>query len=262
MTQKIVQTLQKFSPQSRCVWGALLIVAAVHLLLAVLFKHTPQASQENISELPRVGRIVLSDKSNENLVKWMKNHDPAVMTAVDPVLGYSQVMAKSYQRSEPEDLPNLLQPVMPQKSVAVHQTGRLEILSEKLLPESTPVMLLHDKQTKAETAGFLAVINGEYSAAISKKAAELLAGYDLKKLQELQKNSNTELEIVPGRLEDTGARVVLKKSSGSLLLDEKASEIIHKSMLANTGNAEYYGIVEFIWRNAAAAEPFIKEQKL
>ena len=77
MTQKIVQTLQKVSPRSRCVWGALLIAAMVHLLLAVLFRHTPGTSRENVSELPRVGRIVLSDKGNEALARWMKNHDPA-----------------------------------------------------------------------------------------------------------------------------------------------------------------------------------------
>ena len=258
MTQKIMQTLQKVSPRSRRVWGALFIVIIVHLLLAVLFKHTPQASQENISELPRVGRIVLSSKDNDALVKWMANHDPAVMTAADPVLGYSCVMEKSYERSEPEDLPNLLQPVIPQKVSNIYQVGKLKISSRNLLPENSPVTML----SKADTTEFMAVIassNNEYSSVVSRMMKGFITEYGEKNLQDLQKYADTELEIVPGRLADTGARVVLKKSSGNLLLDQKAVEVIHRSMLANTGNADYYGDVVFIWRNVAKT---LKEQKL
>lgn len=261
MTQKIMQTLQKVSPQSRCVWGALFIVVMVHLLLAVLFKHTPQNSQENVSELPRVGRIVLSDKGNEALVKWLEYHDPSVMTAVDPVLGYSRVMETSYQRSEPEDLPNLLQPVMPQKVADIYQVGKLKISSCGLLPEKSPVLLL-SKANKANPMAEAVTLNGEYSEVLSRMMTEFLAEYSIKNLQDMKKQANTELEIMPGRLADTGVRVILKKSSGSLMLDEKALEVIYRSIPANSSSTGYYGNVEFIWSNAAVAAETLKEQKL
>lgn len=261
MTQKIVQTLQKVSPRSRCVWGALLTAAMVHLLLAVLFRHTPGTSRENVSELPRVGRIVLSDKGNEALARWMKNHDPAVMTSSDPVLGYSSVMKKSYQRNEPEDLPNLLQVVMPQKVTNIYQVGKLKISPRGLLPEKSPV-LLPGKADKANPMAETVTLNGEYSDDLSRMLTEFLAEYGMKNLHDMKKQANTELEIIPGRFADTGARVVLKKSSGSLLLDEKALEVIYRSITANTGKAECYGKVVFLWRNAAVAAEMYKEQKL
>ena len=78
----------------------------------------------------------------------------------------------------------------------------------------------------------------------------------------MKKQANTELEIMPGRLADTGVRVILKKSSGSLMLDEKALEVIYRSIPANSSSTGYYGNVEFIWSNAAVAAETLKEQKL
>ena len=119
MTQKIIHTLQKLPPERCRFFGALFIAVMVHLLLVLLVRHTPAESLQDTGELPKVGRIVLSDKSNAELALWVKNHDPAVMTTPDTVLGYSTVLNTATQRNEPEDLPNLVQPVMPQSKASV-----------------------------------------------------------------------------------------------------------------------------------------------
>ena len=245
MKQKILQhSLQKISPQDRCVWGALIIALAVHLLLALLFRHTPAQNSHDSSESPKVGSIVLSNTENAGLAVWMKNHDPAVMTVPDKVLGYSAVLGNEKPRSEPEDLPNLVQPVIPQKSPETTEVAKLKISIRGVLQESMIPQIY--KVSKARPA---VTLNGEYAGKISEILLAVLKADAVKLPENQDKISDTALEIQPERLPGTGARVVLIRRSGSEALDAAAQKTLYKYMLTNDLPENFYGKLLFIWSN-------------
>lgn len=255
MTQKIYRTLQNISRRSCSIWGALAAALLVHLLLALLFKHNPGENHKNVSELPRVGHIVLSSPSNAELTKWMKNHDPAVMTAADTQLGYSQIMNQKYLRSEPEDLPNLLQPVMPQKITGINQVSTLKTSGKVTLSGNIHfIQKSRQKAPEAETA----VLNGEYSAALGRLFAAMIAENHPQLPPDVNKLPDTVLEIVPGRLAETGSRVIVAQSCGNRELDRKAMETLYKYMLKGAADNGYCGKALFLWRNVKVPE----EQKI
>lgn len=244
MTQKILKTLHKISPEKRCIGGALLTALIIHLLMALLFGHTTGHSTENISELPKVGRIVLDEKSNAELAVWMNNHDPRVMTAVDPVRGYSRVMNSDRKRSEPEDLPNLLQPVMPQKVTGIGEAAQLKISSKELIPHGVIADLPAMESKTVPTV----VINGRYSDKFNGELYAELAKANLKPLPDMQKLPDTELEV---RREPDGTvnRMILLKSCGIAALDKTAVKIMRKYIQKNSGKSGVYSKASFVWRN-------------
>lgn len=258
MTQKILNTLQKIPPESRCVWGALLLAVLLHVLLVLLFGHTPVRTQEDVGALPTVGRIILSDGSNAELAVWLKNHDPSVTTAADPVFGYSSVMSQEHLRNEPEDLPNLLQPVMPQNNTGISEVGELTISRKKLMP---PGVFLHTAAIKPMPgAGVPVTIDGCYAYNINEMLTEVLK--DVKTLPELQKMSDTVLETVPGRMAGTTSRVILLKSSGNNQLDKLAVKTLHKYIMKKSNRFEPGGRAVFSWRNVKGSAGRETEQKL
>lgn len=260
MTQKIFNTLQKIPPTVRSVWGALIVALLVHLLLALLFRHTPAQSRYDSGELSKVGRIVLSDKSNAEFAEWMKNHDPAVMTISDPVLGYSSVLNSAKLRTEPEDLPNLMQPVIPQKKSGIHQIGQLKVANNNLLmPYSSKRNGIFAKSNGVQLP---VVVNGEYSSQLAAVLPGVLAELPPDKLSAIRQLPETIVEIVPGRFAGTMPRIVLQKSCGNGELDRKAVETIYKYILKNAGDAGHNGKVLFIWRNVRLPETVGKEQKI
>ena len=249
MTQKIFRTLQNISQRSCCIWGALIAAILVHVLLALLFKYTPAGSQHESGELPRVNRIVLSGKNNAELAQWMKNHDPAVMTAVDTRLGYSQVINQQYLRSEPEDLPNLIQPVMPQKITGINQVTELKLSYNGMISGNIHILppeKLPSKQNKWQKT---AVLNGEYSAGLSEMLAAVLAGSSSQLPKDIASLPDTGLEIIPARIAETGSRVITTQSCGNAMLDGKAVETLYKYMFKSTGENGLSGKVLFRWRN-------------
>ena len=252
MTQKIYRTLQNISQRSCCIWGALTLALLVHVLLALLFKHTPGESRQDVSELPRVGQIVLSSRNNAELAQWMKNHDPAVMTAADTKLGYSKVINQKPLRSEPEDLPNLMQPVMPQKIAGAGKVSTLKVSRRGVLPGS--IHILAAEKSSAGKLSAAAALNGEYSADLSKLFAALLAESGQQLPADMKDLPDTRLEIVPGRISETGRRVIVAQSCGNVMLDKKALETLYKYMFKNTGS-ELSGEVVFRWRNIKNMEP-------
>ena len=261
MTQKIFNTLQKIPPSVRCVWGAVLVALLVHLLLLLLFSHTPAQSAYDAGELPKVGRIVLSDKSNAGFAQWMKNHDPAVMTMPDTVRGYSSVLNSTAVRPEPEDLPNLMQPVIPQPKSSIRQIAPLKVANTNLL---LPYSIARSNGDAAENRAVLPAValNGEYSPQIDKILALELSEIPSAKLNNLQNLPDTVLEIVPGRLAAATPRVLLAKSCGNSELDRKAMETLYKYMLKSSPEAGYCGRALFIWQNVRLPETVDKESKI
>ena len=244
MTQKILKTLHKISPEKRCIGGALLVALLIHLLMALLFGHTTGHSTENVSELPKVGRIVLDDKSNAELAVWMNNHDPQVMTAVDPVRGYSRVMSSDRKRSEPEDLPNLLQPVMPQKLTGISEAVKLKISGKELIPHAV-IAILPAMESKTLPA---VVIDGRYSEKLNSALQTELAKSNVKPLPDLQKLPDTAIEV-RREADGTENRMILLKSCGIAALDKTAVKIMRKYMQKNSGKSGIYNKVSFVWRN-------------
>ena len=244
MTQKILHSLHKIFPQDRWVWGAFAAAIGVHVLLLLLFGITPAQSPQDAGELPKVGTIVLSDPNNAELAVWMKNHDPAIMTVPDRVLGYSAVLGSGKQRGEPEDLPNLVQPVIPQKKLPVRPIGKLKISGRGVLHESNVPQIY-----KAAAILPAVTLNGEYSAEIHKILTATLKENAGKLPVNWNKVSDTAFEFQPERLPGTGARVILTSGSGSDLLDDTARKTLHKYMLTRELPEKFYGRVIFIWGN-------------
>lgn len=248
MTQKIYRTLQNITQRSCCIWGALIAALLVHVLLALLFKHTPGENRQDVSELPRVGHIVLSSKNNAELAQWMKNHDPAVMTAADPLLGYSQIINQKHLRSEPEDLPNLMQPVMQQKITGINQVSTFKIPRKGVLPGNIHMIPAEKNRYAGMEEAAAVVFNGEYSSDLGKLFSALLAEIRQQLPADMEKLPDTQLEIVPGRFAETGSRVVVAQSCGNAVLDRKALETLHKYMFVKSGST-VSGEAVFRWRN-------------
>lgn len=249
MTQKIYRTLQNISQRSCSIWGALVAALLVHLLLALLFKHTPGESQHTVGELPRVSHIVLSEKENVELARWMKNHDPAVMTAVNTQFGYSRVINQQYLRNEPEDLPNLMQPVMPQKITGINQVSTLKISNQGILPGN--IHILPPEKAFAPQNKWLktVILNGEYSEELGRMLSVMFDNSKLQLPPEIAKLPDTQLEAVPGRTVETGSRIIVVQSCGNAALDRKALETLYKYMFKSTGGKLLSGEILFRWRN-------------
>ena len=255
--QKILHSLQKISPESRCIWGAFVTALLIHLFLMLLFDHTPAQNSQNSGELPKVGSIVLSDASNAELVVWMKNHDPSIMTVPDKVLGYSLVLGAEKQRSEPEDLPNIVQPVTVPKAVAADNIRPLDPVSRGVLYE--PFIAQKNNLAARQTA---VTINGEYSA----EAADILTLLLRENAGQLPsgggKITDTGLELQPERIPGTGARVVLIRSCGNEILDKIAQNTMYKYLLTGPVAGNFYGRIFFSWSNIKNIPADNKERKI
>lgn len=87
-------------------WAAAAAAAVlVHLVLLVLFRYSPAGANTDQESPVRIGSAALNEPSNRELARWIKLHDPALMTAADRKLGFSSVLDHADIHPLLEDLP-------------------------------------------------------------------------------------------------------------------------------------------------------------
>ena len=217
---------RKFSPEKRCFFIALITALAVHGLLLVLFRATPQSGNSINSNSATAGRIDLSDPANSRLAQWIKNHDPALMTAPDRQSGYSAALSKFPARAELEDLPLPLHLSVPRQLESAplpeNITGRSHLLSSQLS--------LQLAVSKKSVPDLQICYNGRPNEKLQKifdnmPGRQQLAKVGISQLQTLS------VKIVPPRLPGLENRLQLQQSSGSYELDRLVLQTLRGALL-------------------------------
>lgn len=122
---------------------AILIAAAVHLLLLVLFRAPGNTHGGNIGETAGIIKIDLTRPENYSLAQWIENHDPALMTRADKTRGYSSVLSDVSVHTAPDDLPSV--PVLSTPSMPAAAAVKLLDFQGDLIPAG-PAGRLPDKK--------------------------------------------------------------------------------------------------------------------
>lgn len=216
----------KFSPEKRCLFMALLTALAVHGLLLVLFRATPQSGSAINSNSATAGRIDLNDPANYRLAQWIKNHDPALMTAPDRQTGYSAALSNLPARSELEDLPLPLHLSVPRQLESAplpeNITSRSHLLSRQLphpqtvSKKSSPVLMIY--------------YNGSPAEKLQKTLDAMLDKQQLTQL-EITQPQELSVKIAPPHLPGLENRLQLQQSSGNAELDRLALQMIRGALL-------------------------------
>ena len=217
---------RKFSPEKRYLFMALLTALAVHGLLLVLFRATPQSGSAINSNSATAGRIDLSDPANSRLAQWIKNHDPALMTAPNRQSGYSAALSKFPARSELEDLPLPLHLSVPRQLESAplpeNITGRTHLLNSQLAMPPTV--------SKKTTPVLTVCCNGRPVKKLQEIFDNMLKKQQLAKLDFSQLQQLT-VKIAPPHLPGLENRLQLQQSSGSAELDRLVLQMIRGALL-------------------------------
>ncbi len=244
----------KLAPKVRNFWGALLLAMIVHLLLLVLFRASPMQSEMAQDGLPRVGRIELDDPANQAFAQWLKNHDPALLLAPGQSNNFGSVMQQTFRRNAVEDLPSLPHLIAPRRQEAAKPSAaKFKTTANTLLPDETSYLQSSSSKTAAAA---VYIDHREFAAAEKLLAApsKLISALPAAGRSKLQ---NTIIAVAPPRLEGTGARLTLTRSSGNDALDKAALKSA-AAYLADQTKCDIYQI-EFNWQNLPISDA--KEQE-
>lgn len=123
-------TAQSHRPQNqrRLTYLAVLTAILIHAVLVVLFRYSPATAAPTVGDLPAVEVLDVRQPGNKQLVLWLRNHNPALLTQSDPEFSYSRILQISAPQSAVEDLPRppqLTQPRPAGNTPAV--TGNLPV---------------------------------------------------------------------------------------------------------------------------------------
>ena len=250
MTQQQKNLWPQLTAERRYLAAALITALAVHGILLLLFQPQPVTGDISNDELAKVGRLALDAPGSGAMVRWMQNHDPALMTAPDQKRGYSQVLNDFRGRQKLEDLPLPLHLNVPRQlelaRLPENAAPRTNLLASRPAPEL--------KQLGKAVPALQIYLNGTRQTKLPKSLQRLSSADSMPQL-----TGNTQrkllIQVLPPRLENLERQLLVQQSSGVKKLDALAMTALRNALLQEPHWQPGINQVAFIWTGSAETVP-------